>query len=298
MTSETNKSEPERVAYNYCVSFVDLLGQRDALKGQGLLVPPQAEDERKAFHNILRNSIGAITKLQKQAEAMLRPLLNPDPNSPRRASLPPEQRATWDEMMRTHVTNQRWSDGLVSFACLGDTNVKCQVNGVAAIFYLAGALCLMGLASGHPIRGAIEIAWGVELHPGELYGPAVARAYELESEVAQYPRIVVGPEAVRFLQTHAANAAQDVYSRTDREFASLCLDMLVQDADGHWLLHYLGEKFKFAVTRDQHGELYKAARQFVHDQLAAHQQQENSKLAFRYAHLLLYFDAHSPATQE
>lgn len=297
MTIETKNSEPERVAYNYCVSFVDLLGQRDALKGQGLLIPPQTEDERKAFHSILKNSIGAITKLQERAEAMLKPLLNPDPNSPRRASLPPEQRATWDEMMRTHLTTQRWSDGLVSFACLGDANVKCKVNGVSAIFCLAGALCLVGLATGHPIRGAIEIAWGVELHAGELYGPVVARAYELESEVAQYPRIVVGPETVRFLQAHAANTAEDVFSQTDREFASLCLDMLVPDADGHWLLHYLGEKFQFAVTHGQHEELYKAARQFVQDQLALHQHHQNSKLAFRYSHLLLYFDAHPPAAQ-
>ena len=295
MTTEPKNSEPERVAYNYCVSFVDLLGQRDALQGQGLLIQPQTEDDRKAFHSIFKNSIGAITALQERAEAMLEPLLNPDPNSSQRASLPPEQRTTWDEMMRTHLTTQRWSDGLVSFACLGDANVKCKVNGVSAIFYLAGALCLVGLATGHPIRGAIEIAWGVELHPGELYGPAVARAYELESEVAQYPRIVVGPETVRFLQAHAANTAEDVFSQTDREWASRCLDMLVQDADGHWLLHYLGEKFQFAVTRGQHEELYKDARQFVQDQLALHQHRQNSKLAFRYSHLLLYFNAHPPA---
>lgn len=298
MTTDTKTSNPERVAYNYCVSFVDLLGQRDALQGQGLLKPPQSEDQRKAFHDVLRNSVGAITKLQERAEAMLGPILNPDSNSPRRASLPPEQHATWDEMMRTRVTTQRWSDGLVSFACLGDTDVKCQVNGVSAIFFLAGTLCLLGLANRHPIRGAIEIAWGVELHPGELYGSAVARAYELESEVAQYPRIVVGPETVRFLQAHAANPGQDVFSQADREFASLCLDMLIQDADGHWLLHYLGEKFRFAVTHGAHEQLYGAARKFVHDQLITHQQQRNSKLAFRYSHLLLYFDAHPPSTPE
>lgn len=169
---------------------------------------------------------------------------------------------------------------------------------ISAIFYLAGTLCLIGLAAGHPIRGGIEIAWGMELHPGELYGPAVARAYELESEVAEYPRIVVGPETVRFLQGHAANPAEDAFSQADREFASLCLDMLVQDTDGHWFLHYLGDKFQFAITRGQHERLYEAARKFVHDQLEAHRQQRNSKLAFRYAHLLLYFDAHLPTAQE
>ena len=298
MTTDTKTPDREWVAYNYCVAFVDLLGQRDALRGQGLLIPPESEDQRKAFHDILRASIGAIIKLQERAEDMLAPVLKPNLKSPRRAALPPEQHAMWDEMQLTRIATQRWSDGLVSFACLGDTDIKCRMNGVFGIFGLVGTLCLLGLATGRPIRGAIEIAWGVELHPGELYGPAVARAYELESEIAQYPRIVVGPETVRFLQAHAANPGQDVFSQTDREFASLCLDMLVQDVDGHWLLHYLGEKFQFAVTHALHVELYDKARKFVYDQLFTHQAQRNTKLSFRYSHLLQYFDAHPPARPE
>lgn len=294
MNNDTKVPDREWVAYNYCVAFVDLLGQRDALRGQGLLKLPDSEDHHKAFYDILRNSIGAIIKLQEQAKEMLAPILEPNLESPIRAALPPEQHAIWDEMQRTRITTQRWSDGLVSFACLGDTDIKCQMNNVYGIFGLAGTLCLLGLTTGSPIRGAIEIAWGIELHPGELYGPAVANAYELESEIAQYPRIVVGPATIRFLQVHASNPGQDMCSQNDRELASLCLDMLVQDADGHWLLHYLGEKFQFAVTHAQHVELYNAARKFVYDQLSTHQTKRNTKLAFRYSHLLQYFDAHPP----
>ena len=170
------------------------------------------------------------------------------------------------------------------------------MNSVFGIFSLAGTLCLLGLATGRPIRGAIEIAWGIELRPGELYGPAVVRAYELESEIAQYPRIVIGPEAVKFLKAHASNPEQDVFSQTDKELATLCLNMLVQDADGHWLLHYLGDKFQLAVvTHNLYIELYAAARKFVLDQLSTHRAQRNTKLALRYSHLLQYFDAHSPA---
>ncbi len=293
MSTETGDSDHEWVTGNYCVSFIDLLGQRDALRGQGLLPPFESEEERKKLHGILRNSIGAIIKLQKQAQDMLAGV-KPNPDSPLRAELPPEQHATWDEMERTRVKTQRWSDGLVSFVCLSDTDIKCRMNGVFGIFGLAGALCLLGLATRHPVRGAIEVAWGVELHPNELYGAAVARAYELESEIAQYPRIVVGSEAVKFLKAHVANPAQDVYSQNDRELANLCLGMLVQDADGHWLVHYLGDKFQYAVTHDNHAELYVAARKFVFEQIFEHQTNLNTKLAFRYSHLLQYFDAHQP----
>lgn len=298
MTTDSKSSDREWVAHNYCVSFIDLLGQRDAMRGQGLLKPVESEKQQKAFHDVLRNSIGAIIKLQERAEDMLAPILKQNLDSPRRAALPQEQHATWDDMQRTRIETQRWSDGLVSFVCLGDTNIKCRMNGVFGIFGIAGALCLLGLATGRPIRGAIEIAWGIELHPGELYGPAVARAYELESEIAQYPRIVIGPEAVRFLEAHAANSEQDVFSQTDRDLAVLCLDMLVQDADGHWVLHYLGDRFQSAVTHGQHVKLYGSARKFVFDQLSKHHAQHNTKLAFRYSHLLQYFDAHPPAKTE
>jgi hypothetical protein len=298
MNTDGNTHDHELIAYNYCVSFIDLLGQREAIRDQGLLIPIESEEQRKAFHDILRNSIGAIIKLHERAESMLAPLLKQNLDSPRRAALPPEQHAIWDDMQRTRIESQRWSDGLVSFVCLGDTGITCRMNGVFGIFGLAGTLCLLGLASGNPIRGAIEIAWGVELHPGELYGPAVARAYELESEVANYPRIVIGPEAVKFLKAHAVNPEQDLCSQTDRELATLCLNMLVQDADGHWLLHYLGDTFQIAITHGQHVELYGKARKFVIDQLFTHQAQRNTKLAFRYSHLLQYFDAHPPTKPE
>lgn len=292
MTTDTKIRDREWVAHNYCVAFIDLLGQRDAMRGQGLLKPIESEEQRRAFHDVFRNSIGAIIKLQERAESMLAPILKQNLDSPLRATLPPEQQAIWDDMQRTRIETHRWSDGLVSFVCLGDTDIQCRMNGVFGIFGLAGTLCLLGLATGQPIRGAIEIAWGVELHPGELYGPAVAHAYELESEIAQYPRIVIGQDAVKFLEAHAANPQEDVFSQTDRELAACCLRMLVQDADGHWLLHYLGDAYQFAVTCDQHVELYGAARKFVFDQLFTHQAQRNTKLAFRYSHLLQYFDAH------
>ena len=294
MATDSATPTRELFVHNYCVSFIDLLGQRDAMRNQGLLIPAESEDQLKKFNEVLRNSIGAIIKLQERAESMLAPVLSQNFQSPRRAALPPEQREIWDEMNLTRIQTQRWSDGLVSFVCLGDTDVKCRMNGVFGIFGLAGTLCLLGLATGRPVRGAVEIAWGVELHPGELYGPAVARAYELESEIAQYPRIVIGPETIRFLEVHAANPDQDVFSKTDRELALLCRSMAVQDSDGHWLLHYLGDAFQSAVTHGQHVELYTSARKFAFEQLHEHQTKRNTKLAFRYSHLLQYFDAHPP----
>lgn len=178
---------------------------------------------------------------------------------------------------------------------LGDTTIKCPVNSVQEIFKTAGYFCLLGLARHRPVRGAIEIAWGVEIRPGELYGPAVSRAYELESEVAQYPRIVVGPVAITFLEAHRMSAGDDPIGRVGRLWAQQCLDMLVQDDDGNWIIHYLGEIFQTTVTLNYHGFLYGKAREFIVQQLEEHRKLRNSKLAFRYSQLLAYFDAHMPS---
>ena len=44
-----NGESEDLKVFNYCVSFIDLLGQRNAAKGQGLLPRISSEAEDKAF---------------------------------------------------------------------------------------------------------------------------------------------------------------------------------------------------------------------------------------------------------
>ena len=299
VTAATNDRASEQLAaYNYCVSFIDVLGQRNALRGEGWLPRLKSEEEHSAFRTKLKETIGVILSLQQQAETMVNSVIEARPDSPFRKSLPPEHHATWDEMQKTRITTQRWSDGIVSFVCLGDTEIKCRMNGIFGLFGLAGSSCLLGLGMHRPVRGAIDGAWAVELRQGELYGAAVARAYELESEVASYPRIVVGQRVVELLQAHQAAAETDLFTENDRAMARVCLGMLVKDVDGSWIVDYLGEEFRRSITQSQHPVLYKEARQFVIQQLQEHQATKNGKLAFRYGHLLLYFNSHAPNSEQ
>jgi hypothetical protein len=72
--------------------------------------------------------------------------------------------------------------------------------------------------------------------------------------------------------------------------------MLIQDIDGRWTIHYLGDAFQFLVTSANHRFFHDKARAFVVDQLEEHQKSKNGKLAFRYSQLLNYFDAHPYST--
>ena len=278
---------------NYAVCFIDLLGQRVALRGQGLLAESKTEQDHEQLLRTLRASVGSISALQRHAEDLI-DASTPRADSPLRAKLPQEQQSAWDELQKLKLTTQRWSDGLMLFSSLGDKSVKCHMNSVYRLFVLAAALCFIGLASKRPLRGAIEVAWGVELNPGELHGAAVSCAYELESEFADYPRIVVGPNMLQYIKLQSKNPGTEHHDQVGKALAEFCLDLIVQDADGHWMLHYLGDTYANAITGSHHDDLYRKAKAYLLAQLEQHRNSKCTKLAFRYIHLANYFDAHAP----
>lgn len=293
MTSVPSIQESEQYKfYNYCVCFIDLLGQQEALRGHSILQAHTQED----FINLAKPIISPIIALQNRTTQMVQSYVKTRTNSPLRADLPQELQPEWDELLKTHLSTQYWSDGLVAFVSLGDENVKCPMNGVFGAFAMAGSEMLLSLSSRTPIRGGIEIAWGIELKPGELYGAAIARAYELESKFAQYPRIVIGAQTVDYLTAHLSTTEQDNISKYNRNLAQICLDMIIKDVDGLYILHYLGDSFRANITQENHRDLHDEARIFVEGQYNIFRTAANSKLAFRYRQLLDYFDHFAPRT--
>ena len=121
---------------------------------------------------------------------------------------------------------------------------------------------------------------------------------KLESEVAQYPRIVVGPNVISMLAVHRDQQETDHFAKLNKSIAKLCLDMLIRDIDGFHIIHYLGDTFQELVTQERHPELYKDAKMFATAQLLQHQNSINTKLAFRYGQLLNYLHAYSPSGKD
>jgi hypothetical protein len=279
----------ELITFNYCVCFIDLLGQMNEYKDQGLVPQFVTKEEREAFNKKIKRTIGSIIKLQKDAENFMNALSRP---SRRKDNLPQHLHDTYDQMMRCNVKSQRWSDGLVYFACLGDQDVRCPVNSPFNLFGLAGSMIFLGLARGQPIRGAIDISWGVELHHRELYGAVIAKAYELESNVAKYPRIIVSDRTIRYLETYRQIQDNDVYSMCNRQLAEMCINMLTEDVDGFVMINYLGDAFKEYISKNMHNELYRKAFEFVQKEWERHRRERNVKLSFRYSHLHSYFMGH------
>jgi hypothetical protein len=100
---------------NYCVSFIDLLGQRDSFRAQGWLPVIKTVADRTNFDGILKKSIGAILGLQRDADDLVGAMLT-KPDSPFRLALDEVQRAIWDQVSQKQIQTQYWSDGLIRFA--------------------------------------------------------------------------------------------------------------------------------------------------------------------------------------
>ena len=275
---------------NYLVAFVDLLGQRNALQGQGVLPPLSTPEEVAAFKRVAMESIGAIAGLQRQAKNLIDGY-NSASLQHLKEHLPEQVHSFVDDIDACQLTEQRWSDGLVYYYCMRGSNTVRDLAAYYAMITRVGSLLLLGLARGQPIRGAIEVSWGVELHPNELYGAAIANSYDLESNIAQYPRVVIGNFATDYLNYVRARRPNSEREGYESSFAAVVLDLLYLDTDGHYCINYLGHEF-MGSGNNPHKEMYPMALKFAESQQLAFQ--SDKKLGPRYDRLVAYLRSHAP----
>ncbi len=269
---------------NYMALFVDLLGQRQSLDGCGLL-PEELDD---SFIEVVKSSIGSIKRLHNQFDEFFGALTQVRRNW----AVPQEHLEEYNQVQATELKFQRFSDGLVTFVSLQDTGNLSGINGVYGLIASAGSLCLLGLASEKPIRGGADIAWGAELNENELYGCVVANSYRLESEVAKYPRIVLGQHVVNYLQAVAQNGGDDFGAKYSREIAELCLDLVCKAPDGEYMVDFLGSGFRQHIANNLESVVFDKALSYVEAQKAIWDK-SNRKLFVRYSTLHEYFLARS-----
>jgi hypothetical protein len=90
------------------------------------------------------------------------------------------------------------------------------------------------LNEGILLRGGITVG-DVALSYGQLFGSAVVRGYELESQVARFPRIVVGEEVLKEAKTNEA-----LWTHNDGETEVRAVrSLLRRDFDGEYFVDYL-----------------------------------------------------------
>lgn len=258
---------------DYAVGFIDLLGQRAAMPERHL---PQ--DKNQAV-GIVKKSVGRIISTQKRFEDFYNSYAATETFY---SKLPLSIQRAVPDMAPARLKWQYFSDGLVVYVPLGSGVVASPVSSLFGLLLASGMLCLVGMATGSPIRAGIDAAWAVEYRPNELYGSALAHAYKLESEVAQWPRVVVGEGLVGYLNHYATDGDDSPSSRFRREMGSLCLKLLSIDMDGNHIVDYLGPGYSMVTKGTLDKLAIERARRYVEDQIIHWRSENDIKLVERY----------------
>ncbi len=271
---------------NYAALFIDLLGQRDALRGHGLLPDDHAIAIKQA-----KETVGVVVGLHK----LFFSFYNAYTKSAQFSDLPEPTRSILSSVNRCQIRHQRFSDGLLIYISLAPSSENSPITGLYALLHAAGSLCFVTLAAGHPIRGGLAIAWGLELPPNELYGPVVAAAYELESGVARFPRVVVSGQVSHYLHANKYGPDTHFEDQYTKLVAEYCLGLLKTDSKGVTYIDYLGLPFFEAFTKKTESNeivsAFKKANDFVSMQYKKWLVENNEKLYRRYEELKEYFDS-------
>jgi hypothetical protein len=158
--------------------------------------------------------------------------------------LPSDQKAIYDDlkersdMLRPRI--QSFSDSLVIYVPLIDLDKVIQLDGIYATLLAIAYSFIYFMADENVFRGGIDIGYGVEIDDNEIYGPAIVKAYDLESKVAKYPRIVISDTLERYLFEILNKPQADPVSQNNRGLAKICREMLMVDGDGRYAIDYLG----------------------------------------------------------
>ena len=275
--TESTAQKTNYVLQPHLVAYLDVLGQREKIKQ---LKIPKTPDEYRVVAEAMRGTVGIVLELRsaflKQFEVFEAGATNSAPGS--------------STLFRPRFLGH--SDSFITFVALNNDQL---LNSIMTSFsVLSGASCvvLTAMASGHALRGGIDVGPGVEIAPDEIYGPALAQAYTLESRDADYPRVLIGDgfedqllisiaESQKLPALKAENLAEIV--RRMRVF-------ITTDKDGRQILDFLGPVLANVSKQSDSNILVQRAYQFVLDEQERWLAMGNTKECGRYTVLRRYFE--------
>jgi hypothetical protein len=268
----------------YCVAFLDLLGQRRKLRQLSRV--PKKDDETTA---LLAATAGNVLRLRGRLETCFEHFSKP---TGLLESLPKEVQQRIENAKQ--VKYRGFSDSIIMEISLrGDDD---QFAPMTRIFAALGSCCILlgaALATKCPIRGGIEVGLGMDISDdgdSEVYGPVLETAHYLESEVADYPRIVVGNELLAYLGALENSTPTAPLGKAAKSLAGKAKRYIVTDSDGLCMLDFLGQEISNGLAADARGSLFKEIAAYITEQLEFAYSEHDGKHLGRYMRLASYVE--------
>ncbi len=269
----------------YLVVFIDILDQREVLrKITGL---PANEKEKEEFILRIKESLGRVDFLRDSFQKYFEAHNAEDPTE---FNVPQEARELFLASLESEASFYGISDSIIISVPLTDKNDNCTAaNGIYSAFLATCGIGLAALSTGLVMRAGLDVGVAVQIDGKEIYGPALERAYFLESRLAEYPRFVIGKELLLYLGWIKNQQSNSPLGMISKDIAGLCQGMIIQDTDGRAMLDFLGGKVREHTENVIDKEIFVKARDFVTSQHEKFAKDGNEKLASYYFRLMRYF---------
>jgi hypothetical protein len=283
MTEEKQSQQERKVHIGYfALAFIDVLSQREKLsKIVGL---PHTDEEQESFFEQWRETFGVIDAYRTMFNEFFDNFMKYRP--PLIPGLSPERQEMLARHMKNVIKKQVFSDSMIYHVPLADEPDRLPITSVLSLLSGCAGTFLLGLAQGITCRGGIDVGIAAEFSNGEVYGPALYQAYHLESERAQYPRIVIGQGFSDYINSEMAWPGADAVALHRRLWAQDCARWIVDDVDGTPILDFAGPATKKAFPDLQ--SAVEPALKFVEGEWEKFRVTGNAKLAARYFLLHTY----------
>lgn len=280
----TPPTQPDELLRYNLVAFVDLIGQSTLIRS--LTALPETDDEKKAAIEVLKATVGRVRGFRECFNQFFSAIKKGTGILDR---LPPEMAKQARQIRRSAVRMRGFSDSvIIDLSLAGDDEGCTAINGVyATLVAIAGTFPeIMGI--GVPLRAGVDVGIGIDVEKGELYGAALERAHSLEAHTADWSRIAVGEELVRYLESRINAPQNSIRAQYATSMARSCRGLIAKDEDGTFILDYLGPGMD-AIGMTTRPEAIQALRTTIEAQLREHA--GNEKLEPRWQHVRDYVDS-------
>ena len=269
----------------YIIAIIDVLGQKQELRRfRGLTL-------------VAKNNVAITTAIQSTAKVVadlnsrVRNFFDSFDKADALQYLPPEERNLF---LNNPIEIRGIGDSVVVSLSMRNDVHKGTLRGVYGLLASLSSMAFLQGADGRFIRGGIELGLGIQFDNMAPYGDALAEAVVLESEIAEYPRVVLGKQLVAYLQLAAAGPATTPIEKVETKTAIACLELIAVDSDAQWVLDPLGSAAHQQVSRS-----LGAGAKKLFDELSGNVQRElrkfrangETKLVLRYELMAAYIDS-------
>lgn len=272
---------------HYLVVFFDQLGQRDTLRKITDL--PTSDAEKHEFIEVMKKSVGRVINIREGFQKYFDEAKSYTPNP---KLVHPKQRKDFLATQNIDIKFYGISDAVIIAVPLLREDDNCTaINGIFNAFIATCGIGLLSLSIDVPMRAGLDVGIATKIDDNEIYGPALERAYYLESNLAEYPRFVVGQELVNYLFWAENKETTSTIGQVAKGLAKYCREFIIKDSDGRYILDFLGAKIKEASRGVIDKKIVSSALNYVTSQHEKYVKEGNDKLASRYYRLLVYFNS-------